>query len=172
MHYIQYSEAEFVTLVDGLVSIERSRQELLDDPAGTISNVLSTSEKGAMFKKHAERNSAKKWFSIKEDRIYWRDKEKGANHLNRSMEMKLIVKVTPGKQTKTLKKKGKVKEDNCFSIQGIRKSLDLECTNSKMRDEWFTYLQFFHRHYVRAKKKTIYLQDEENPLDEMLEDID
>ena len=161
-----------MTLVDGLVSIERSRQDLLNDPAKTISDVLAVAKEGAMFKKHADTNSAKKWFSIVNDRIYWRDKEQGANHLNRSMEMKSIVKIKPGKTTKTLKKKAKLSEDNCFSIIGIRKSLDLECTNRIMRDEWFTYLQFTHRHYVRAKKKTIYLQDEDNPLDDMLEEID
>lgn len=154
------------------MSIERPRQELLDDPAKTLSDILCVASKGAMFKKHLDKSAQKKWFSIKGDRLYWRDKETGSNHLNRSMEMKSIVKIKPGKTTKTLKKKGKVSEDVCFSIVGIRKSLDLEATNTIMRDEWFTYLTFAHRHYVRAKKKTIYLQDEENPLDDMLEDID
>ena len=90
------------------------------------------------------------------------------------MEMKSIVKIKPGKTTETFRKKklNKLSEDVCFSIIGVRKSLDLQCHNRSMRDEWFTYIEFTHRHYVRAKKKTIYLEDLDNPLDEMLDDID
>ena len=63
-------------------------------------------------------------------------------------------------------------EDCCFSIVGVRKSLDLQCKSRLMRDEWFTYIEFTHRHYVPAKRKTMYLEDYDNPLDDDLEDLD
>eukprot|EP00485_Elphidium_margaritaceum_P003968 CAMPEP_0202686598 /NCGR_PEP_ID=MMETSP1385-20130828/2351_1 /ASSEMBLY_ACC=CAM_ASM_000861 /TAXON_ID=933848 /ORGANISM="Elphidium margaritaceum" /LENGTH=253 /DNA_ID=CAMNT_0049341209 /DNA_START=40 /DNA_END=801 /DNA_ORIENTATION=- len=170
-----YSQAEFIKLVDELASIEKSRQQLLKDPAGTLTNILQTAEKGANFIKHNPRGAPRQqWFSIKGDRLYWRDKEKGAPHLNRSMEMKAIVRITPGKETATLKSKklSKLSEDVCFSVIGVRKSLDLQCKSRDMRDEWFTYIEFMHRHYVRAKKKTVYLTDLDNPLDDDLEMCD
>ena len=101
----QYSEAEFNRFVEELASIEHPRQKLLEDPAQTFSNFLKTIEQGALFIKHSDSGAPRKqWFSIKADRLYWRDKEKGANHNNRSIEMKGIVKIKPGKTTKVFKK--------------------------------------------------------------------
>merc|ERR1719204_2342865 len=90
---LAYSEAEFNRLVEELASIEHPRKDLLADPAQTFSNFLATTEKGAKFIKHSERDARVQWFSIKGDRLYWRDKEKGVNHHNRSMEMKSIVRI-------------------------------------------------------------------------------
>eukprot|EP00483_Globobulimina_turgida_P001626 UN01628 len=172
---LAYSEAEFNRLVQELASIEHPRKGLLADPAATFSNFVYKTEKGACFIKHNDHGAPRKqWFSIKGDRLYWRDKEKGRDHNNRSMEMKGIVKIKPGKTTKTFKKKKayNISEDSCFSIIGVRKSLDLQCKSRLMRDEWFTYIEFTHRHYVPAKRRTMYLQDLDNPLDDDLDLID
>eukprot|EP01084_Bolivina_argentea_P289716 497545_1 len=151
---LAFSEAEFNRLVEELASIEHPRKELLKDPAKTFSDFLAKTEKGAMFLKHLQSGAPRKqWFSIKDDRLYWRDKEKGSNHLNRSMEMNSIVKIRPGKVTKIFKsnkRASKISEDHCFSIVGVRKTLDLECKSRLLRDEWFTYIEFLHRHYCRA----------------------
>ena len=71
--------------MDELASIEKPRQQMLKDPAQTLSDILSIGEKGANFVKHNPNGAPRQqWFSIKGDRLYWRDKEKGSNHLNRS----------------------------------------------------------------------------------------
>jgi len=116
----------------------------------------------------------KNGFLIENDRLFWKDTEKSLNHTNRSIEMKSIIRIKPGKTTPILKQKRieNIREDHCFSIIGVRKTIDLECSSRQLRDEWLTYIEFIHRHYVPARRRTMYLEEAENVLDELIEDID
>eukprot|EP01084_Bolivina_argentea_P111305 198647_1 len=149
-----FSETEFYRLVDDLHSIDYSRTQLMLKPSITLSNIFTKTERGAMFIKHCLKSkSRKQWFLLKDDRLYWKNTENGLNRLNRSIEMKSIVRIRPGKQTKTFKSRQlkKICKDCCFSLIGVRKTLDLECKSRKMRDEWFIYIEFIYRKYVPLK---------------------
>mmetsp|Transcript_50622 Transcript_50622/g.62056 ORF Transcript_50622/g.62056 Transcript_50622/m.62056 type:complete len:283 (+) Transcript_50622:50-898(+) len=170
-----FTEAEFLKLVDDLASIELKRKDLLANPPLTISKCIKKAEEGVLLTKHnAFGSDSQVWFLIIKDRLYWKDKKKSDNHLNRSFEMKLISKIVPGKTTKTLKSKklSKLRPDYCFSVVGLGKTLDFSAKNRQLRDEWFTYLEFTWRHYVAARKNTQYLDDADNVLDMDVPDID
>jgi len=172
-----FTEAEFQRLVDDLTSLEYNRKQMLSNPSQTLTNFFTIINKGVQFIKHYQNGpSRKEWFLIENDRLFWKDNEKSSNHTNRSLEIKSITKIIPGKQTSILKQErfDNIEENKCFSIISIRsnKTIDFECFTREMRDEWLTYVQFIYTHYFHARRRTIVLKNNENILDELIEDID
>lgn len=136
---------------------------------------MSKIHAGVQFIKHnAYGPSQNQWLSIVDDRVFWCDSSKSALKHNRSIAMCEVSRLRPGKVSKTFKSKKciSIDTDHCFCVIGDRKSLSIEFISRKERDEWFTYLLFIYRHFVPAKRKTLFLEDATNILDDLLEDID
>jgi len=103
---IAFTEAEFQRLVEDLTSIEHNRKQMLANPSQTLTDFLLTIKKGVELIKHYDKGPPlKEWFLIENDRLFWKDTEKSLNHTNRSIEMKSIIRIKPGKTTPILKQK-------------------------------------------------------------------
>lgn len=115
-----------------------------------LNKMMKSIRYGARMTKHSKRSEAShRWILINNDRLYFKKSIQDRNHRSRSIKLREIRSILSGKQTRVLRNCESANDDCCFSIIANNMTLDLQCENEDMCNEWFHYLKMLQKHFAK-----------------------